>query len=112
MKRKTSKPRPTYRPIRKQLSEDEARHLLGIAYQQRLNCMEVLISIRLGGVTPLIQVLCGQTLDEIVEENSAQIKWLDSRIEDLKRFLPSPSRYTECSDNQQHQLKQNKLWRK
>ncbi len=90
MKRKTTKKRPAYRPIRKQLTEAEARHLLGIAYQQRQNCIELLVSIRMGRVTPLIQVLCGQSLDDIVEENSAQIKWLDSRIEDLKRFLPKP----------------------
>ncbi len=90
MKRKTTKKRPAYHPIRKQLTENEARHLLGIAYQQRQNCIELLISVHMGRVTPLIQVLCGQSLDDMIEENSAHIKWLDSRIEDLKRFLPKP----------------------
>lgn len=90
MKRKTPKKRPSYRPIRKQLTQNEARQLLAIAYQNRQNCIELLVSIRMGRVTPLIQVLCGQTLDDMIEENSAQIKWLDSRIEDLKRFLPKP----------------------
>lgn len=84
------KKRPSYRPIRKQLTESEARQLLAIAYQQRQNCIETLVSIRMGGVSLLIQALCRQSLDDMIDENSAQIEWLDKRIEDLKRFLPKP----------------------
>lgn len=76
-----------YRPIRKKLTESEARNKLSMALVQRQNCIEHLMSIKMGLVPPLIQALCHQSLDDMIEQNYAQIEWLDKRIEDLQRFF-------------------------
>lgn len=76
-----------YRPIRRKLSEDEARNLLAQAYIQRQNCMEELWFIEHKGVSPLISALCHQTPQQMSEQAQAQIEWLDKRIEDLHPFL-------------------------
>lgn len=78
----------TYRPIRKKLTESEARDKLAMALVQRQNCIEHLQSIKMGLVPPLIQVLSHQSLDDMIEQNCVQIEWLDKRIEDLRRFIP------------------------
>lgn len=76
-----------YRKIRKNISEQEARDKLTIAMVQRQNCLEHLMAIRLGEVTPLICALTNQSLDDMIDECNAQIEWLDNRIEDLQRFI-------------------------
>lgn len=77
-----------YRPIRKKLTESEARDKLAMALVQRQNCIEQLQSIKMGFIPPLIQALCNQSLDDMVDDCNRQIEWLDKRIEDLRRFIP------------------------
>lgn len=84
-----------YRPIRKKLTESEARDRLSIALVQRLNCIEHLQSIKMGLVSPLIQALCHQSLDDMVDDCNRQIEWLDKRIEDLQRFFSKKVRITD-----------------
>lgn len=84
-----------YRKIRKALTEEQVRDMLAKAYAQRQNCMEELMTIRLGGVTNLIYACCRQSPDDMVDEAKAQIAWLDKRIEDLQRFLPRKTIITD-----------------
>lgn len=81
--------RKAYRPIRRKLSEDEARNLLVQAYSQRQNCVEEIWFAKHMGVDPLICALCQQTPQDVVEQSTAQIEWIDRRIEDLQRFFSS-----------------------
>lgn len=84
-----------YVKIRKHLTEQEARDKLTMAIVQRQNCIEHLMAIRLGEVTPLICALCHQSLDDMIDECNAQIEWLDKRIDDLQRFIKSNNHIAE-----------------
>lgn len=84
-----------YRPIRKNLTESEAEGLLSKALIQRQNCIEHLMSIKMGLVPPLFQALSHQSLDDMVDDCNRQIEWLDKRIEDVQRFFSKMVRITD-----------------
>jgi hypothetical protein len=73
---------------RKQYSQKEAEQHLETTFQMYYTVREHLFFLKAQGVDPLIQALCKQNTQEMIEESEMQAEYLYSKIQYLRQFAP------------------------